>query len=374
MRVSETFYSTLWTEFLTNPHGAWLLDFYRRRRQTAGNDFSTSSPAELLALLADSNRDLSLPKSEQEWVLSLGSDSLREPLTHTRGKRNKYRLLQKWCEENPEQVSGKDLDRLRSLVLTAAVQKEAWDFFYNIGYQKPKEEEEAQNMEAGVEKHVSETVADRTFSKARKQPRRKDNAFAMLDEWCEGTSHTLRADCGLTDETRKDWNRMYTILQRQKEPTDVILPVQIDPITGIGLYLIGIDQYWHEEVREQLESLRGAQGKPCNCIFVCLAPIDFTDSTDEWMNEPNWKGMLRQGSSLTYAPRGDAICCVTLEDGEQQFAALLQNEPAAYSFFRDNNGTAPEGTPERLKTYFSQEEEFSFNQLVEEGKAALERS
>lgn len=392
MRASETFYAALWADFLNNQQKSWITKFYRQKRRENGKDFSKSSPAELLALLAKPARDLSIPKEYQDWVLKLGGEALREAIAaeRPRGVRAKFRLLQDLCEKNPELISGKGLDRLRILVLRAAAEKEAWDFFYDIGYRKPgepeAEEKGTSEMGEGVERYVSETVANRAFEKPREKPRRKDNAFTMFDAWCASTSHVVtaahaaHAAAGLTDEARRDWNRMYTILQRRPAPASVILPVMIDPATGIGLYLVGLQNFGNKKFQRDLAAMiagkvrQDARVAPsCNCVFLCMGPTDFWGEIEGYKGE-ELEERMREESYISCAPIGDTICCVTLEDGERQFKNLVSNDSSAYSFFRGYNRCVPEGTPKSLHIFFEKEgpkKKISYKKLEEEGKAVF---
>lgn len=397
MRASETFYTTLWNQFRITPSTSFLFRFLRQERierqkkedetkaigQRKDFDFSHATLDTLLGCLADRNLNLQLDldEADKEWLLSLcervGGAALRERLKDTRGCRTRYKLLQEALKGHSEKVTEQDLDKLRGWVLDAAVVQDAWTFFYDAGLCKKKK-----RQKAGKDEEPGEETAE-DISPNRHTPRRKDRVLGMLDAWCKETHHSLRWDgASGFDEMDKDWrkacNDMFLLLQRMEEPTSFILPVRVDPRTGIGLYMVGID-YFRNVKTNILERLEAPKQ---NCVFLCFGPYAFFNFTDHVKTEASEDidENIADNFYMNMLPvktETEPLFGVTLEDGEALFNYILKNEDLAYECFRVNNIIAPPGTPKLLQIYFDsvQEEEKqpSQSQLVEEGRQESEK-
>lgn len=389
MRTSEKFYTALWNQFRITPSTSFLFRFLRQERierqkredetkaigERRDFDFSHATLDTLLGYLADRNRNLQLDldEADEEWLLSL-CERLGGPLERrgTRSTRARYKRLQEALRGHYGQVSGQELDKLRKWVLDAAAIQDAWTFFYDAGFCKKKKKLE-KDEEPG-----EETVED--TSPIRREPRRKDRVLGMLDAWCRETHHSLRWDgasgTGEADENwRKACNDMFLLLQRMEEPNSFILPVRVDPRTGIGLYMVGIDYFQNLKAR----ILKNLQVPKQNCVFLCFGPYAFYNFTDNGKTEAVED--IADNFYMNMLPvkiETEPLICVTLEDGEALFDFIMKNEDLAYECFRMNNMIAPPGTPKLLQIYFDSVQEEgeklpSRSQLAEEGRRESEK-
>ena len=212
-----------------------------------------------------------------------------------------------------------------------------------------------------------------------RQIRKQDHMLRMLDKWCEKRKHSLvlEGELGsgeLTSEEKEEWKTLFQELQtcadEAEEVRNLILPVQIDPNTGVGLYLVGKEQFWNEDFKKELFD-------QINFVFLCFGPDLMVDNTNKVVNNPekakrrNLKDLenkLETGVSLSLKLlRGDLAYEVTFEGGQELFSHCRRDEGLAYGSFRTNNGFPPPGVhiPRKLRRYF--EVEVDWEAMADEG-------
>ena len=376
MMVSEAFFTELWNQLLTDQADSFLARYLRKEKEEA---FSHATLDELLGFLADRNKKLQLEArleaEYQEWL-----DHLRERVPgllpadgaaeHTRGGRVQYRLLREALKNHPEAVLESEVRRLRGIVQDAAAVQSAWTFLYNSGFCRSRKWVEDETTGQKTVKITLDRISPE--DKTRKL-RKEDRTFRMLDEWCRATNHYL----AWAGASREDWKEMFRLLQGEtgKERNDLILPVKIDPNTGIGLYLVGLHQFT-EKFIQQLRNRSGC-GPALNYVFLCLGPSVFIDQTQTRANiKKEFKSQFAEGISISLNPMMDENhnpypYCVTLKDGEELFSFLQKNERISYDFFCYNNESPPPGTPKALHIYF-ETEKMDLHALADEGRKASE--
>lgn len=341
MSIREDFYKALREQYQQNPEESFLFSFLREERLKASAEskgkrkrkgFDSTPLDELLGLLSDRHLSLRLREEDREWLCGLGERAgdaqLWKELERTTRERAQYQLIKKALEEHPEVVREEELRRLRGLVLDAMVMQDARAFLYDAGF--PVDEEQ----------------------KGRKESK-KDRMLTMMDEWGKQTHHCLSKERAtgadeLTVKERTAWGQMFRLLQRSEETTDIVMPVRVDPLTGAGLYLVGVECYTREDAKRM-------RAKGQKCAFVCLLPSDVPNPDEA------------QGFYLYLTPSvDDTITCVSLKDGEKMLAAIKMTG-LAYEFFKWINGEALPETPELLQEYFLLEGQ-SLPLLAEEGR------
>lgn len=350
MSIRRDFYADLRKKFLAGPSESYLFRYLLEERLADGKkeDFTHTPLEELLELLADRNQKLQLKEQDRRWLWALGARAgggeLWEKLEATRGNREQYKLILEALRGRPEVVTGQELDKLRRMVLEAAVMRDAWTFLYDAGF-SPKQPEE-------------------------RPARKKDRLLEMLDGWCNETGRFLcqggaSGSGALTGAERQAWNEMFLLLQNRKEPIEVMLPVRVDPRTGVGLYLVSA-KYLTAEVQRQLK-----QEHLPNCIFMCLGP-SYIPETERFESDDINEKIYNEFRLYMGPLMDDKAYCVTLEDGERMFSYILDS-PLAYDFFCDLNATAPPGTPKMLLDYFRPAQQESDRDLAGEGRRAFEQ-
>lgn len=375
MSVSEIFFTELWNQLLTNQADSFLARVFRDEKKEA---FSRATLDKLLGLLADRNKNLQLEARLEteyyEWLDRLrknAPDVLPPDLAagHPQRGRAQYRRLREALKNHPEAVSESELQKLRGIVQDAAAVQDAWNFLYNSGFGRKKKCEEDKTT---GEKTVKVTTLDRILpdDKTRKI-RKNDRMLRLLDEWCSETNHSLVWAGTAWEESRAEWKEMFRLLQGEtgKRRDSLLLPVKIDPSTGIGLYLVGLKNFRNKKLVEQIRN-KSRNGQTINYVFLCFGPTMFIDDTKEYEKE-DFDFQLADGAYISLNPMmGEETYSVSLEDGEKRFSYLQKD----YSFFRGNNGSPPPGTPKGLHIYFEQEEQekMDLQALADEGRKASE--
>ena len=312
MSVSENFISILWDDLETNQDDSFLFKFLENRmderksednRKTRDDIFTSVANAildELVGFLADPKKKLQIKGNlkdcyekwlktvlgeleadqgieglvssfqseldqEQEKAGSSGENGegketkrsraqFKKDLEMLKNPRKQLNTIEKLCEqdeiENP--VSQENLEMLRDIVWKAALVQEGRNLLLNLGFNKNK----------GKEKKV----------------RNKNLILKMLNEWCESEGYALDRVERASEVSEEEWKTLVDYLrkdaskkqaaqiQKWKKPEspEFILPVKIDPSTGIGLYLAGLGLFGDEEAKTLVKDPPSV-----NYVFVC---------------------------------------------------------------------------------------------------------
>ena len=185
---------------------------------------------------------------------------------------------------------------------------------------------------------------------------RKPKVDRMLDLFCDylrwqGIS-TLPAAAAVSgestaaaDSAAEDWKRLYAILNssaEKKEARCVMLPVRVDPRTGASVYIIGQNYFFDSKTVK-----KKAKGAACCCVGLYINSMAVEDGNEQEGTFPGihcaWEDY--NGGTL------EEMVYPNIQEALVWYERVLR--PSAAQNFRDENGKAPEGCPEALRSYFS---------------------
>jgi len=160
-------------------------------------------------------------------------------------------------------------------------------------------------------------------------PRKKDRLLDMLDAYCAENQLSLQretpADQDLCGNERFDI--FYKELKRSRN-TGILLPVRIDPRSGVGLYIIGKKYY-----RDAPSVYRRIKGSCCYTFF-------FLDDVPAEDGEVSL--VYRMDEEVQDYPNLDEALCWYSEKCREN----------GLRFFRAVNGPVPADCPEKFRAYF----------------------
>jgi len=163
-------------------------------------------------------------------------------------------------------------------------------------------------------------------------PRKKDRLLDMLDAYCAENQLSLQRKA-LTGQAlcgKEQFEVFYRELKRSKN-TGILLPVQIDPCSGVGLYIIGKKYY-----RDDPAVYRKIRGSCCYAFFF----LDDVLSEDGEV-------------SLVYRMDGEVQDYPNLDEALCWFAEKCRENSMRY--FRAVNGPVPAACPETYRAYFQED-------------------
>lgn len=162
--------------------------------------------------------------------------------------------------------------------------------------------------------------------------RKKDRAMDMLDAYCsenhiyfgQQSPGISRTSNSLTEKEVKFYEKLYVFLN-DTEKTDIIFPIQVDALTGAGLYIMGSD-YFPESVWKKRTKDR--KREEC-CCYACFYWSDLGRDEHDLGMEFRW------GSSEDY----DWEACCSYPDIWEAWEWYQGDvKEFARDFFTDYNG------------------------------------
>lgn len=169
--------------------------------------------------------------------------------------------------------------------------------------------------------------------------RKKDGPLDMLDAYCRDRQLSLRGknsggSQGLDNEQKTRIEAFYRKLQKSPKSEKLLIPIQIDPCTGAGLYIIGKAYY------RQIPSLYRRISGSCCYAFFCLDDIP---PEDDELSEEERQVYLRY-------PAESECDFPNLDEAWRWYSAMSREK--GLSFFHGVNRTVPVDCPEELRVYF----------------------
>lgn len=168
--------------------------------------------------------------------------------------------------------------------------------------------------------------------------RKKDRVMDMLEAYCTENGLVLQAPPGpggtaggLSKEEKAQYEAFFQTL-RTSSNRRVLVPLQLDPATGAGLYIIGKDYFRGTSL---YRTIRGA------CCYACLFWDDLTIERDYGVSF---------SCSADEAQLAEVCNFPHLEEALEWYHRTLQQEAPA--LFRASNGPPPENCPPALRRCF----------------------
>ena len=231
-----------------------------------------------------------------------------------------------------------------------------------------------------------------------KKARKVDNSMQLLDmlfdeegAFFEFEGHQ-EGSAELTGERMEQTQKLFDLLDRDPERRSVVIPVMIDPFTGMGLYIIGageeVSDFHNENIMIDYDDERYSfLKKNHNCAYAVFSFTRLVNNRDDYRDASY--GFLEYGivgaedfgeengpgKGIGYIFPGDR-----LDDAIGYYKSKLKffdKDDRTQNFYTDYNGLAPEGCPEPFLRYFTREEdtrefEMRIDACKEEEKRALE--
>lgn len=246
-----------------------------------------------------------------------------------RQNKQRYEALLRILEEGPPAMPFGERARrdLHEELLKCALEVDARTFLYDAGFP-------ASAQEAGA------------------APRKKDRLLDMLDAYCEENRYFLqrrtfagqgaRGGQTLDEEQRGRIEAFYRMLRDGKDAafSRVVIPVQIDPLSGAGLYIMGKNRFGSAPAIQK--RIRG------NCCYVCfyLGDIDIDEEVEaimfSWIPGEKERGVDECLTDMCGFP--------SLDEALSWYQELFQQK--AYGYFRELNSAPPPNCPRELSVYF----------------------
>lgn len=345
MGVREQFYGELRGEFENGWAGSFLCrylaqerkahpredDYARLERCYALLERGKTTQREYLLLALEvllKNSRLALSMDEDpllDYGRALGGEDFFRGL---RRDRDKYDALRGALEkgEPKASMSAEEVQELHQALLGTILRRDAQTFLYDADHRK------------------------------------KDRDMAMLDAYCADKDLVLspsgggRGSARLTRRELEQWEALLKLLRREHRQ-GALIPIRIDPRSGAGLFIVGIDLY-----PEHLQKGRDA------CYYACICLDDLSTELGDLT--------LEFRSSAEDLER--SLGFPSLDEAQKwYYNELLQNTDTVMGTYQQHNGPIPKGCPKELELYFEPGEDSvepeSQDDLPQEGKAALDR-
>lgn len=256
---------------------------------------------------------LRLKNQTKELILNggkrLGGEDIYEK---TRKDREKYRIFADMLNSNSISEKANELFKPSDIVM---ITEEILDhiliidvkaFLYDIGF--------SENTRYG----------------GRRDSRKKDRIMDMLSQYCEEKNILFNSqtqiETKLDDhEYIKECEKLYRQLNQERNEK-AFVPLEIDPKTGAGIYIVGRGYYDVNRRREIRQS--------CHYSVMYIEDIPESDVDD-----------------TIYITMHEQSTEETLEDAVTILRNLTEDE-AALDIYREQNGTKPAGYRGSLNIYF----------------------
>lgn len=282
------------------------------------------------------NKKLTLKKSSRDllwsYAVRLGGPDVFADAATTQAK---YKRLITVLKDRPEPVPSfgeRKLYVLHQELLDRILQSDARTFLYDAGY----------------------PINKGTVCHPQKAPRKKDRTMDMLNAYCMENGISLYQSLpgsssftigGWTEERKERCEQLYQRLKGFGGEA-LILPVEIDPLTGAGLYIIGKEHF----PKELYSKINGA------CCYVCFY-LNMLELSKQFIS-------LQWGSDKMDGTILELCGCPSLEEALSWYFHTVREN--AFEFFKDTNWDMPKACPDEFKCYFYGEKQLAEEPLSEE--------
>ena len=286
--------------------------------------------ASLLQMLLKGDK-LRLKKESRQIVFDLAEQIAGDTvLLGCKKESEKYeKVIAVLTKQELPGVSKEMLEKLTQELLECALSVDIQTFLYDVGYPVNA------NGKIGI-------------------ARKKDRNLDMLTAYCKENKISLYTQNtgmmqSLSDEQAAEYRQLYKILQTS-ENLDVVIPIQTDPVTGAGLFIIG-----KNNISPKSEIYKKVKG---NCCYACF----FMDG----LAAEDFNGI----SSFSWLINDEENTLCNLPDLEEALKWYLFFKADSLDDFKERNGKIPEGCPEELKKFFAKETEIEDEFYVSEEELA----
>lgn len=210
--------------------------------------------------------------------------------------------------------------------IDAIIHKAATDLMYNLGYPL------SENIVPKDRRRTNNTVLD------------------MIDAWYSSQGSGMAVAAGGAEEFDPEaYQQLYDFLNTAGN-TSALVPVRLDPETGMGIYIVGRDHY------TEFPYVNPAQA--CGIGLLTDWFSDYEEDPEDREDE------LRL--CLAVGTLEEPADYPNIAEANKWYTRLYGRDEDRYGFFRECNGLPPGGLPERFKRYFETEESDCFGNITEE--------
>ncbi len=216
----------------------------------------------------------------------------------------------RWEKHLNKECLGQITNELLESALTVDIQT----FLYDVGYP---------------------VNANRKINTARK----KDRNLDMLTAYCQENNIVLQQQHAgerqlLTEEQLREYQKLFELLQTS-DNMDVIIPVQVDAVTGAGVYIVG-----KNNISPKSAVFKNIKG---NCCYACFLV--------DGLGVEDYKGI----SSFSWLINDEENSLCNLPDLEEALKWFLYLRAENMGDFQERNGKAPKDCPKDFLCYFERE-------------------
>lgn len=168
--------------------------------------------------------------------------------------------------------------------------------------------------------------------------RKKDRNLDMLTAYCTENrislyNQSVNQTQNLSDEQILQYKQLFKALQTS-DNMDVVIPVQIDAVTGAGVYIVG-----KNNVSPKSAVYKKIKG---NCCYACFLV--------DGLSVEDYNGI----SSFSWLINDEENTLCNLPDLEEALKWHLYFKAESLGDFQERNGRAPKGCPEEFKHFFEE--------------------
>ena len=214
--------------------------------------------------------------------------------------------------------------------------------------------------------------------------RKEDHSMLLLDAFFQqkGTYFDLTGhqedSAELTAERKEQTQALFELLDHDPERRSVVIPVIIDPFTGLGLYIIGAGEVANDNIMIDYDDGRNAflqKGHNCAYAVFCYAESVYTKDLYKDVSGGFLKFDIMRDDIPASAGGGIVFPGTRFVDAISYYQNKLNcfdEDDRTLNNYLIDNGFAPKGCPEAFLRYFEWEEEEALESMREKKEAYME--
>ena len=274
--------------------------------------------------------DLFSYKSRQE------SDAADEEKTYRRFYEKTKQILQ-FMQAQTERSSIKNdepLQKLSEMFMAEALVQEAKAYLYDAGFSLNSKEYKTRKLDRSIQ------MIDSFFQ-------RKDSAY-FLNGYDPDKTSSKELSAEKIDETKK----LFSILDGNKDCSSVVIPVIIDPDTGTGLYIYGMESD-DDPVYLNNPIIARRAGNGHHCYYTIFEYWGSPRDSDDSYYAPG--RLIYRQYIADEGSRYRSTGYIVLEDAIHDYKTVIRERIADMYI---DNPSLPEGCPASFRKYFPEEEDY----------------
>ncbi len=194
-----------------------------------------------------------------------------------------------------------------------------------------------------------------------RQSSARNTALDLVDAWCSthGTGGAVAQPGAAFDEAA--YQELYELLERANK-IGALIPVRVDPETGVGIYIVGRELYANGSPADMMhfQYYYGKHGKSGAARSCGIEAVGYWQSAED----------AGQSAGISLGdPEGTLYGFPSITEANKWFInKILEDQDLRFSGFQEHNGSEPEGLPKQFRKYFERSSE-DFDKLTDEDLA-----